>query len=145
MEGNLHSVEIELESVRVQLEEESEARLDLERQLSKASQDCLSWKSKYDQTCTSHTEEIEEMRYLIFLSWIMDLSVETVFVHLRRKIHIRITELEEQISALISKCSGLEKIKSRLQSEVEVLIIDLEKVKYCTYFCLSKKKIKFFY
>jgi hypothetical protein len=39
-----------------------------------------------------------------------------------------VTELEEQISALISKCSGLEKIKSRLQSEVEVLIIDLEKV-----------------
>ncbi|XP_057366478.1 paramyosin, long form-like [Daphnia carinata] len=106
LEGNLHSVEIELESVRVQLEEESEARLDLERQLSKANQDCLSWKSKYDQTCLSHTEEIEEIR---------------------RKFHVRVTELEEQISALISKCSGLEKIKSRLQSEVEILIIDLEK------------------
>lgn len=59
----MHSVEIELESVRVQLEEESEARLDLERQLSKANQDCLSWKSKYDHACTSHTEEIEELRY----------------------------------------------------------------------------------
>ncbi|EFX65159.1 paramyosin, long form-like [Daphnia pulex] len=106
LEGSLHSVEIELESVRVQLEEEAEARLDLERQLSKANQDCLSWKSKYDHACTSHTEEIEEIR---------------------RKFHIRVTELEEQISALISKCSGLEKIKSRLQSEVEVLIIDLEK------------------
>ncbi|KAK4017102.1 paramyosin, long form [Daphnia magna] len=106
LEGNLHSVEIELESVRVQLEEEAEARLDLERQLSKANQDCLSWKSKYDQTCLSHTEEIEEIR---------------------RKFHVRVTELEEQISALISKCSGLEKIKSRLQSEVEILIIDLEK------------------
>lgn len=46
----------------------------------------------------------------------------------RRKFHIRITELEEQINALIAKCSGLEKQKSRLQSEVEVLIIDLEKV-----------------
>lgn len=56
-------MEIELESVRVQLEEEAEARLDLERQLSKANQDCLSWKSKYDQTCLSHTEEIEEIRY----------------------------------------------------------------------------------
>lgn len=42
---------------------------------------------------------------------------------------MRITELEEQINALVSKCSGLEKQKSRLQSEVEVLIIDLEKVK----------------
>ncbi|KAI9562470.1 hypothetical protein GHT06_009903 [Daphnia sinensis] len=34
---------------------------------------------------------------------------------------------EKQISALISKCSGLEKRTSRLQSEVDVLIIDLEK------------------
>jgi len=106
LESNLHSVEIELESVRVQLEEEAEARLDLERQLSKANQDCLSWKSKYDHQCTAHTEEVEE---------------------LRRKFHVRVTELEEQINALISKCAGLEKQKSRLQSEVEVLIIDLEK------------------
>lgn len=36
LEANLHQVEIELESVRVQLEEESEARLDLERQLVKS-------------------------------------------------------------------------------------------------------------
>lgn len=36
LEANLHQVEIELESVRIQLEEESEARLDLERQLVKS-------------------------------------------------------------------------------------------------------------
>lgn len=64
LEANLHSMEVELESVRVQLEEEAEARLDLERQLSKANQDCLSWKSKYDHECTTHTEEIEELRYV---------------------------------------------------------------------------------
>lgn len=29
----------------------------------------------------------------------------------------------------MARCTGLEKQKSRLQSEVEVLIIDLEKVK----------------
>ncbi len=50
------------------------------------------------------------------------------FLNCSRKFHIRITELEEQINALITKCNGLEKQKSRLQSEVEVLIIDLEKV-----------------
>ncbi len=36
LESSLHQVETELESTRVQLEEESEARLDLERQLVKA-------------------------------------------------------------------------------------------------------------
>lgn len=106
LESTLHSIEVELESVRVQLEEECEARLDLERQVSKANSDALNWKSKYESEAAAHTEEVEEMR---------------------RKFHIRITELEEQINALITKCSGLEKQKSRLQSEVEVLIIDLEK------------------
>ncbi|CAG0920015.1 unnamed protein product [Notodromas monacha] len=106
LESSLHTVEIELESVRVQLEEEAEARLDLERQLSKASSDVMTWKSKYESESTARQEEIEE---------------------LRRKFHVRITELEEQVEAYMAKCSGLEKQKSRLQSEVEVLIIDLEK------------------
>ena len=63
MESTLHSIEVELESVRVQLEEEAEARLDLERQLSKANQDVLSWKSKYEHECSARTEEVEELRY----------------------------------------------------------------------------------
>ncbi|EFX68388.1 hypothetical protein DAPPUDRAFT_114594 [Daphnia pulex] len=83
LEGNLHSVEIELESIRVQLEEEAEACLDLERQLSKVNQDCLSWKSKYEH-----------------------------YLHFTPK---------------RSKKSGLEKSTLRLQSEVDVLIIDLKK------------------
>jgi hypothetical protein len=36
--------------------------------------------------------------------------------------------MEEQMESLMARCTGLEKQKSRLQSEVEVLIIDLEKV-----------------
>lgn len=39
----------------------------------------------------------------------------------------KISEYEEQLEALLNKCSTLEKQKSRLQSEVEVLIMDLEK------------------
>ena len=39
----------------------------------------------------------------------------------------KISEYEEQLEALLNKCSALEKQKARLQSEVEVLIMDLEK------------------
>jgi len=39
----------------------------------------------------------------------------------------KIAEYEEQLEGLLAKCAGLEKQKSRLQSEVEVLIMDLEK------------------
>lgn len=106
LEAQLHQVEIELESVRVQLEEESEARLDLERQLVKSQGEVSIWKSKFEGEAAARAEEVEE---------------------LRRKFGARITEQEEHIESLLVKVNNLEKQKSRLQSEVEVLIIDLEK------------------
>lgn len=106
LEASLHQVETELESVRVQLEEESEARLDLERQLVKCQGEVQIWKAKYDTEAQARAEEVEE---------------------LRRKYSARIQEQEEHIESLLVKINNLEKQKSRLQSEVEVLIIDLEK------------------
>lgn len=50
------------------------------------------------------------------------------FPHSSRKYTARLQEQEEHIETLIVKINNLEKQKSRLQSEVEVLIIDLEKV-----------------
>lgn len=64
LEASLHQVEVELESVRVQLEEEAEARLDLERQLVKANGDAATWKSKYDSEAAARQEEVEEIRYV---------------------------------------------------------------------------------
>lgn len=52
---------------------------------------------------------------------------EHVFSVHRRKYTQRLQEQEEHIETLVIKVNNLEKQKSRLQSEVEVLIIDLEK------------------
>uniref|UniRef100_A0A4Y0BSA0 Myosin tail domain-containing protein n=2 Tax=Anopheles funestus TaxID=62324 RepID=A0A4Y0BSA0_ANOFN len=106
LESSLHQVETELESIRLQLEEESEARLDLERQLVKANGEAGTFKSKYEAECMARVEEVEEIR---------------------RKYTVRITESEEHIESLQARLSKLEKEKSRLTSEIEVLIIDLEK------------------
>lgn len=106
LEQQCHTLEMEVESFKVQLEEESEIRLDIERQLSKASGDASAWKSKYEAELQAHNDECEE---------------------LRRKIAQKISEYEEQLEILLNKCSNLEKQKSRLQSEVEILIMDLEK------------------
>lgn len=38
-------------------------------------------------------------------------------------------QYEEQIEIMLQKITQLDKAKTRLQSEVEVLIVDLEKVK----------------
>uniref|UniRef100_A0A1Q3FLR8 Putative myosin class ii heavy chain n=1 Tax=Culex tarsalis TaxID=7177 RepID=A0A1Q3FLR8_CULTA len=106
LESNLHQVETELESVRLQLEEESEARLDLERQLVKANGEAGTFKSKYEAEVHARTEEVEEIR---------------------RKYTVRIQESEEHIESLQLRLSKLEKEKSRMSNEIEILIIDLEK------------------
>lgn len=49
---------MELESVRVQLEEESEARLDIERQLVKANGEVSIWRSKYETEANARAEEV---------------------------------------------------------------------------------------
>lgn len=106
VENHCHTLEVENESLKVQIEEESEQRVEVERQLAKANGDIASWKSKYDAEVQAHADEVDD---------------------LKRKVAQRIQEYEEQLESLINKCSSLEKQKSRLQSEVEVLIMDLEK------------------
>lgn len=64
------------------------------------------WHAKADAESAARAEEVED---------------------LRRKYTARIQEQEEHIESLLVKVNNLEKQKSRLQSEVEVLIIDLER------------------
>lgn len=64
------------------------------------------WHARFDAEAAARAEEVEE---------------------LRRKFTIRIQEQEEHIESLLVKVNTLEKQKSRLQSEIEVLIIDLER------------------
>lgn len=63
-----NQVEIELESVRVQLEEESEARLDLERQLVKANGEVSIWRSKYETEAQARAEEVNILFIIKFYS-----------------------------------------------------------------------------
>lgn len=46
----------------------------------------------------------------------------------RKKLIQQQADYEEKIEIMLQKITQLEKAKSRLQSEVEVLIVDLEKV-----------------
>lgn len=110
-----------MESIRVQLEEESEARLDLERQLVKANGEAQHWRSKFEAEAAARSEEIEEIR---------------------RKYSIRIQEQEEQIETLIVKINNVEKQKSRLQSEVccysEIILVYFHIAEKLTYFFKDK-------
>jgi chromosome segregation ATPase len=78
----------------------------LERQLNNANGNCALYKNKYETEAAARVEEVEEIR---------------------RKFTIRIQEQEEHIESLVIKINSLEKIKTKLSTEIEVLIIDLEK------------------
>lgn len=45
-----------------------------------------------------------------------------------RKFNIRITEVQEQLTEVLAKASNLEKIKQRLQSELDQLSGEIDKV-----------------
>ncbi len=45
----------------------------------------------------------------------------------KRRLAAKLTEAEEQVEAALSKCNALEKVKARLQGEVEDLMVDVER------------------
>ena len=46
----------------------------------------------------------------------------------RKKFNIRLAEAEEMVNNALARASNLEKQKSRLQAELEITIIELDKV-----------------
>ena len=81
---------------------------DLQRLLTKANTEAAMWKHK----CESgeggvRSEELEE---------------------LKRKFNTKILELESQLDAAQSKASSLEKVKHRLQGEMDDLTVEVERV-----------------
>ena len=99
----------DLDQLREQLEEEQESRSDLQRMLTKANNEVAVWRHK----CESgeggvRSEEMEE---------------------LKRKMNAKIMELEAQLEAAQSKASSMEKVKNRLQGELEDLTIEVERVR----------------
>lgn len=82
---------MELESVRVQLEEESEARLDIERQLVKANGEVSIWRSKYETEANARIEEVISIVIKILFNLIIALVlVLLIFLFL---IHTEIREM----------------------------------------------------
>lgn len=55
------------------------------------------------------------------------ISAKYVCFSIRKKLVARLQEAEETVEASNAKCSSLEKTKHRLQTEIEDLVIDLER------------------
>ena len=97
----------EIESLNEQLEEEQASRQELQNKFSRSNQEVQLLKSKFDSEGASRVEELEDAK---------------------RKLAGRVQEMEESLAAAESKASSMEKVKNRMNEEVEDLLLDLEKV-----------------
>ena len=97
----------ELENLRDRIEEESERKSDMLKALSKAQAEAQLWKSKYETEGLSRIDELDSCK---------------------GKLHARIAEAEETIESLNQKVAATEKTKHRLDTELEDLQLEYERV-----------------
>ncbi|KAJ8364007.1 hypothetical protein SKAU_G00128380 [Synaphobranchus kaupii] len=96
----------DLDLMKEQLEEEQEGKGEMQRLISKLNSEVTTWRTKYETDAIQKTEELEETK---------------------RKLATRLQEAEEAAEAAQARAASLEKVKLRLQGEVEDLTIELEK------------------
>ena len=97
----------ELENFRERIEEESEKKSDALKALSKAQAEIQLWKSKFETEGLGRIDELEGGK---------------------QKLSARLMEAEETIETLNQKVASTEKTKHRLESELEDLQLDYERL-----------------
>ncbi|XP_015250028.1 PREDICTED: myosin-7B-like [Cyprinodon variegatus] len=89
-----------------QLEDEQEAKAELQKALSKANSQVVEWRTKYETQAVLKIEELEEAK---------------------KKLVVKLQTAEEAVEAAQAKCSSLEKTKQRLQADNDDLTAQLER------------------
>merc|ERR1719228_763963 len=106
MNHALQAARHDLDLMHEQLEEESEAKADLQRALSKSNAEIANWRSKYENDAIARMEELEDAK---------------------KKLALRLQDAEEQTENALSKAASLEKAKVRMTAENEDLQVALER------------------
>merc|ERR1712242_473284 len=97
----------ELENLREKIDEENQKKSDALKGLSKATAEMQLWRSKYETEGLGHVEELESGR---------------------QKLSARLNEAEETIDTLNQKVASTEKAKHRLETELEDIQLEYERV-----------------
>merc|ERR1711963_498646 len=104
--GKMRNLQHELEVMKEHLDEEYEAKMEVERQLSKAFADIQLWKTRYETEGVARAEEIERDK---------------------AKVAGRLAEAEDTITSLQEKIANLEKSKARAKAELDDLTAECER------------------
>ena len=106
IENCIHLI-IQVESLKDKIDEENQKKSDALKGLSKAQAEVQLWKSKYETEGLGLVEELESSR---------------------SKLSARLNEAEETIDTLNQKVASTEKTKHRLETELEDLQLEYERV-----------------
>merc|ERR1719483_1330307 len=104
--GKMRNLQHELEVMKEHLDEEYEAKMGIERQLSKAFADIQLWKTRYETEGVARADELERDK---------------------NKVSGRLSEAEDTITSLEEKIANLEKSKARSKAELDDLISETER------------------
>merc|ERR1719309_1755953 len=104
--GKMRNMQHELNVMKEHLDEEYEAKQEVERQLSKAFSDIQLWKTRYETEGVARSEEIERDK---------------------SKTIGRLAEAEDTIQSLQEKIATLEKAKARAKAELDDLTSECER------------------
>jgi myosin heavy chain 6/7 len=104
--GKMRNLQHELEVMKEHLEEEADAKMEVERQLSKAFADIQLWKTRYETEGVARCEEIERDK---------------------AKVCGRLAEAEDTITSLQEKIASLEKTKARSKAEFDDLSAECQR------------------
>ena len=104
--GKMRNLQHELEVMKEHLDEEYDAKQEVERQLSKAFADIQLWKTRYETEGVARAEEIERDK---------------------SKVAGRLAEAEDTIQSLQEKIAALEKAKARAKAELDDLTAECER------------------
>ena len=121
MLGKFRNLQHDIQKLREQLDEESESKSDLHRQLSKANADIQIYRAQYESEGVAKAEEIDASR---------------------QKLQARLDEAEQQIDSLNFKNSSIEKAKNRLLNDLETMHVECERAS--TQAAAAEKKQKNF-
>lgn len=64
LSSSLAAVRQDCESLKEQLEEEQESKLELQRLVSKLNSDVTHWRSRHEADTIQHSDELEEAKYI---------------------------------------------------------------------------------
>ncbi len=108
LQGEVRNLQGDVDQQRDNLEEEQEARADLQRMLTKANNEANTWRQKFQSGEGGvRSEEMDD---------------------LKRKMNAKLAETESNLEASHAKCISLEKTRNRLQNELEDVMVEVERV-----------------